>query len=432
MNSKEAAFQNLKLNPQILKAIGEMGYKHPTEIQEKVIPRILNGQQLIGIAQTGTGKTAAYLLPLLMKLKFKQGKVPRALVLVPTKELSIQVTEEAKKYSRFLDIRTVALYGGARLTEQRKELEAGTDILVSTPGRLMEMYREARVDLDSIAYLILDEADRLMDMGFKPQIRTLLEWFPRKRLNLLFSASFPDSVESFAAEFVDFAERIEVTPQSTPAKTIDQCAFHVPNFQSKMNLLEYLLRADPDKKTLIFCRTRQNVDQVALLVGDIIRAKVRVLHSNKSQNTRINSINAFSSGEVNLMVATDVSARGIDIRDVDLVVNFDTPLLYEDYVHRIGRTGRAGKRGRSVTFANKAEIMHLKKIEKLIRMQISVEEIPKNVEVVQTGREEIIEIEQEIDRIKRRDDPDFKGAFHEKKYPQGKNQFKGKKRSKRK
>lgn len=415
---KEApdGFQGFKLNPQLQRAIEEVGYEEPTPIQLKVIPRVLNGQQVIGIAQTGTGKTAAYLLPILMKLKFNQGKDPRALILVPTKELSLQVEGEAKKFSRFTDLRVVALYGGTRLTEQRKELEEGCDILISTPGRLMEMYRDERVDLSSVGTLVLDEADRLMDMGFKSQIRTLLEWIPRKRQNLLFSASFPSSVESFAAEFLDFAERIEVTPQSTPAQTVQQLVYHVPNFQTKLDLLKELLKNRKKAKTLIFCRTRQNVNRVAEVLSKITKEDVRVMHANKSQNSRINSIRAFSSGEILLMVATDVSARGIDIEDVALVVNFDVPLMYEDYVHRIGRTGRAGKSGRSITFANPAEEMHMEKIEKLIRMKVPLRKIPKNVEIRKTSKDEIIEIEREIDRIKRRDNPDFKGAFHEKKW----------------
>ncbi len=415
---KEApdGFQGFKLSPQLQRAIEEVGYEDPTPIQLKVIPRVLNGQQVIGIAQTGTGKTAAYLLPILMKLKFNQGKDPRALILVPTKELSLQVEGEAKKFSRFTDLRVVALYGGTRLTEQRKELEEGCDILISTPGRLMEMYRDERVDLSSVGTLVLDEADRLMDMGFKSQIRTLLEWIPRKRQNLLFSASFPSSVESFAAEFLDFAERIEVTPQSTPAQTVQQLVYHVPNFQTKLDLLKELLKNRKKTKTLIFCRTRQNVNRVAEVLLKITKEDVRVMHANKSQNSRINSIRAFSSGEVLLMVATDVSARGIDIEDVALVVNFDVPLMYEDYVHRIGRTGRAGKSGRSITFANPAEEMHMEKIEKLIRMKVPLRKIPKNVEIRKTSKDEIIEIEREIDRIKKRDNPDFKGAFHEKKW----------------
>ncbi len=408
------AFKKFKLNPQIFKAVEEAGYEEPTPIQSKVIPRVLNGQQVIGIAQTGTGKTAAYLLPIIMKLKFNQGIDPRVLVLVPTKELSIQVEREAKKFSQFTDLKVVGLYGGTRLTEQRQALERGCDLLISTPGRLMEMYRDKRVDLGSVGTMVLDEADRLMDMGFKPQIRTLLEWLPRKRQNLLFSASFPEYVESFSAEFIDFAERIEITPQSTPAQTVAQSGYHVPNFASKLHLLSFVLGHEEKQKTLIFCRTRQNVNKVSEEVKKIIKDDVRVLHANKSQNSRINSIRAFSSGEANYMVATDVSARGIDIEDVGLVINFDVPTLYEDYVHRIGRTGRAGRAGRSVTFANKAEQLHLKKIEEIIKMKIPISNIPEEVEITKTPKSEIIEIERETDRIKRRDDPEFKGAFHEK------------------
>ncbi len=413
-------FENFSLNPQILKAVDEQGYTAPTEIQEKAIPRILSGQQIIGIAQTGTGKTAAYILPILMRLKFSMEEGPRALILVPTKELSIQVEREARKFSSSLDIKIVALYGGTRLTEQRKELEEGCDLLISTPGRLMEMYRDQRVRLDLIKHVVLDEADRLMDLGFKPQIRNLLEWLPRKRQNLLFSASYPDSVESFAAEFIDFAERVEVTPQSTPAETVSQSVFHVENFQSKLNLLVYLLKQEDKGKTLVFARTRQNVNKVAEVLEKSLKQDLRILHANKSQNSRINSIRTFSDGEVLLMVATDVSARGIDVEDVELVVNFDVPLMYEDYVHRIGRSGRAGKKGNSITFANKAERMHLRKIEKLIKMTIPEMKIPEEVELTKTPKQEIIEIEREIDRIKRRDDPNFKGAFHQKKFPKEK------------
>jgi ATP-dependent RNA helicase RhlE len=409
-------FEEFNLNKQLLNAVSDLGFERPTEIQQKCIPIILAGQEVIGIAQTGTGKTAAYLLPLLMKIKYAQGTEPRALILAPTKELTIQLAEHTKQLAKYTDLRVLPIYGGIGPKTQIENIQQGIDILISTPGRFTELYLRGEIPVKQFKMLVLDEADRMMDMGFMPQLRKIFEVIPRKRQNLLFSATFPEKVERLSAEFLEFPVRVEITPQATPARQVEQELYHVPNIKTKINFIEHLLRNKEDfNRVMIFTRTKENAENVFRFIERKALGPVRVIHSNKGQNSRINAVNEFKEGNLRVLVSTDVTSRGIDVNKVSHVINFDVPLLYEDYVHRIGRTGRAFQDGKAITFVNRAEEYHIEKIEKLIREKIAVKEIPAEVFIEKTTYEEKQEINKSIDDQKRRDDPTFKGAFHEKK-----------------
>lgn len=419
MELQENTFEKFELNRQLLNAISDAGYTVPTPIQEKTIPLTLKGHDVLGIAQTGTGKTAAYLLPILMKIKYAQGKLPRCLIFAPTRELVIQIDKAVGELAKYTDIRHVALYGGLGPKTQIEAIQAGVDIIVSTPGRFMDLYLREEIGVKDLKVMVLDEADKMMDMGFMPQIRKILEVIPTKRQNLLFSATFPDKVELLSAEFLEFPTRIEVSPQATTADTVKQRMFAVPNMQTKINILEYLFKTEEVQKTIIFARSKDIADAVYnSLNGRVIpKNNIRVIHANKGQNTRINSMDAFRDGVVTVLVATDVAARGIDIDHVTHVVNFDVPLIYEDYVHRIGRTGRANHLGEAITFLTPAEEYHIKKIEKIIRMDIPRESIPEEVSIAATPFDENQAMLLEIDNQRKKEDPTFKGAFHEKKNP---------------
>src|ERR1700749_3776918 len=370
-------FDEFNFNRQILNAIADAGYTEATPIQQKAIPPILNGQDVMGIAQTGTGKTAAYVLPIIMKLKYAQGENPRALIISPTRELAMQIEENVKTFAANTDLRTVVLYGGLGPKTQIELINKGVDIIVATPGRFMDIYLAGHIVTKTLQVLVLDEADKMMDMGFMPQINRILEVVPRKRQNLLFSATMSDKIHQLSANFLEFPTVIEVSPQATPAETVEQKLYYVPNVKTKINLLKKLLEEEGNiTKLMIFCKTRIAADDVyKFLSRKFGEGQVKVLHANKGQNTRINSMNAFKNDEVKILVATDVASRGIDVSDVSHVINFDVPVVIEDYVHRIGRTGRAYQSGVAVTFAAPQEDYYINKIEKLIKQTVPVSEI---------------------------------------------------------
>lgn len=413
---QQEAWKALKLNKQLLTAVEESGFGQPTDIQVKCIPLILGGQAVIGIAQTGTGKTAAYMLPLLLKVKYQQGTDPRALILVPTKELVVQVLAQAHQLAKHTDLRMAGIYGGVGPQTQIAEIKRGVDVLVATPGRFMEIYLRNELPVKQIKTLVLDEADRMMDMGFMPQLRKIFEVIPSRRQNLLFSATFPVKVERLSQEFLEFPVKVEVTPQATPASKVEQELYHVPNLRTKINFIEKLLGDTTEfTRVMIFARTKENADSVFKFIDRKKLGPVRVIHSNKGQNSRINAMAEFKDGKLRVLVSTDVAARGIDVTGVSHVINFDVPILYEDYVHRIGRTGRASAEGKAITFVTAAEEYHIAKIEKLIREKIPVKPFPSDVIIEETSFEEKQDMAREIDAQKRREDPEFKGAFHEKK-----------------
>jgi len=418
MQTTQNKFEQFKLNRQLLNAVEEAGYTEPTPIQEQAIPLALAGQDILGIAQTGTGKTAAYTLPLLMRIKYAQGEHPRALILAPTRELAMQISEAITQLSKYTDIRTVVVFGGVGPKAQTDAIRKGVDIIVATPGRFMDLYFKEEIVVKHLNVMILDEADKMMDMGFMPQIRKLLEIIPTKRQNMLFSATFSEKVEKLSYEFLEFPTRIEVTPQATTAEMVSQSIYEVPNFRTKINLLTHLLRDEEAfNRVLVFTRSREVAGLVHqnLLERVVKEHELKVIHANKGQNTRTNSMEAFREGSVRVMVATDVVARGIDITEVSHVINFDVPLIYEDYVHRIGRTGRANHVGEAITFMTVADEYHIRKIENMIRMEIPRRELPEEVEVAATPHNERQDLLREIDNQKRKEDPTFLGAFHEKK-----------------
>jgi ATP-dependent RNA helicase RhlE len=410
------SFEDFNLNKQLLDAVKDAGFEQPTEIQQKCIPLIFGGQEVIGIAQTGTGKTAAYLLPILMKVKYAQGSDPRVLILAPTKELTIQISEHARQLAKHTDLRILAIFGGIGPKGQIEQLNHGVDILIATPGRFMEMYLKRELITKEFKYLVLDEADRMMDMGFMPQLRKIFEVIPSKRQNLLFSATFPEKVERLSRDFLEFPVKVEVTPQATTAKQVSQELYLVPNLKTKINFLEYLLEQHEEyNRVLIFTRTKEVADNVFKYIERKALGPAKVIHSNKGQNTRINAVNEFKEGKLRALVSTDVTARGIDVLKVSHVINFDVPILYEDYVHRIGRTGRAFRDGKALTFATEAELFHIRKIEALIREKIPVKTLPSSVEIAETPFSEAQEMAREIDWQKKKEDPTFQGAFHERK-----------------
>jgi ATP-dependent RNA helicase RhlE len=412
--SANPSFENFNLNKQLLNAVSDAGFEIPTEIQQKAIPIIIGGQEVIGIAQTGTGKTAAYLLPILMQIKYAKINEPRALILAPTKELTLQIASHASQLSKYTDLRILPIYGGVGLKGQIESIKKGVDILIATPGQFMELYLKGELPTKQIKFLVLDEADRMMDMGFMHQLRKIFEVIPNKRQNLLFSATFNDRVESLTKEFLMFPVKIEVTPQATTAKQVEQELYQVPNLKTKINFLVYLL-ADREifNRVLIFTRTKDVANNVFKYLDRKELGPVRVIHSNKGQNPRINAVNEFKEGKLRILVSTDVTARGIDVTKVSHVINFDVPILYEDYVHRIGRTGRAFQEGTAITFATDAELYHVKKIEDLIREKIPLKKLPAAVEIAETVFEEAQDMAREIDWQKKKEDPTFQGAFHE-------------------
>jgi len=411
-------FEEFNLNRQILNAVADAGFTVATPIQEKAIAPVLSGQDIFGIAETGTGKTAAYVLPILMQLKYAQGDAARALILAPTRELAMQIAEHVKIFSKYTDLRSVVIFGGIGPKTQIEQIKAGVDIIIATPGRFLDIYLSGHINTQYLKFLVLDEADKMMDMGFIGSIHRILEVVPRRRQNLLFSATMSELVHKIAGDFLKNPTIIEVGEQATPAQTVTQVLYEVPNFKTKINLLQHLLKNDVDfKRLMIFCKTKTVADNIFSFIERRFGPEaVRVIHANKGQNTRINSIAAFKEGNLRVLVATDVASRGIDVAEVSHVINFDVPIIIEDYVHRIGRTGRAYAKGDALTFCTDAEKYYIKKIEKLMRQSIPVAPLPAEVFVEETPYEERQYIAREIDNQKRKDDPDFKGAFHEKKH----------------
>ena len=414
-------FDDLKLTRQFLNAIADAGYETATPIQQKAIPPLRAGQDVIGIAQTGTGKTAAFLLPLLQTLKYAQGEAPRGLVLAPTKELVVQIHQEALKFAAYTDLRIVAFYGGVGPKKQIEEIANGVDLIVSTPGRFLEIYSRGHVETKKLKHIVLDEADRMMDMGFMPQIRQVQEVVPTKRQNILFSATFPPRVERLAEEFLLWPTRIEVTPESTPVSTVTQYKLSLPNLRTKIAFIEWYVREKlGDDRLLIFTRRKEEAENLFKFLDRSFDKGVRAVHSNKGQNARINAMQEFRSGEVQILIATDVASRGIDVPETQWVINASVPRDPHDYIHRIGRTGRAFREGSALTLVDPAEKFALERIESLTgEALLDFAEVP-DLETFETPRREKQNQAREIDRELRKRDPNYKGAFHEKKRKSGK------------
>ena len=411
-------FEDLKLKRQFLNAVSDLGFVKPTPIQIQAIPRILAGQDVIGVAQTGTGKTGAYVLPLLQKLRGRQDGAPRVAILVPTKELALQVHGAVESFAMHTDIRALALVGGVGPKTQIAELEAGTDVVVATPGRFMELYLKGALVTKKLHSMVLDEADRMMDMGFMPQLRDMLEVIPRKRQNLLFSATFPQRVERLADEFLLWPTRIEVTPEGTPVASVEQYVVRAPNVQTKINaVLNWLTDAHPDSRALLFVRTKEDAKRVRVALEEAMPRQVAEIHSNKAQHTRLAAMSQFRAGEVRVLVSTDVSARGIDVPETEVVINFNVPRMSDDYVHRIGRTGRADRSGMAYTLVDPTDEVALVRVVERLPAESRPQdlELSSQVEVTETPPWEAKSMARTIDFQKRKADPTYKGAFHEKK-----------------
>jgi len=359
-------FKSLGLSPDVLRGVEAAGYSQPTAIQARAIPLILAGKDIIGGAQTGTGKTAAFALPILTKLQ-RHGTC-RCLVLEPTRELAAQVETAFRDYGRFTDLRTAVIFGGVGYGKQREAIQRGTDILVATPGRLLDFLRQDEIRLHEIQFLVLDEADRMLDMGFLPDVRRIIEKCPRHRQTLLFSATIPPEIERLAAWALRQPEQIVIGERRSPAETVNHAFYPVSSTQ-KFQLLLVLLERTNYNSVLIFCRTKHGADKIARRLQRANHA-VAVLHSNRTQNERIEALNGFKSGKYEVMVATDIAARGLDIEDVSHVINYDVPQHPEDYVHRIGRTGRALKVGDAFTLITTEEMDHVRAIERFIGQSV--------------------------------------------------------------
>ena len=365
---------------QLLRALSAEKYAEPTPIQAQAIPLLLDGGDLIGLAQTGTGKTAAFALPILQMLikakKRPESRRPRALVLAPTRELAIQIGEGVKVYGQYLEVRHAVIYGGVGQGPQVKALRRGIDILIATPGRLLDLMQQGHLLLDRSSTLVLDEAARMLDMGFIHDVRKIVKKLPVKRQSILFSATMPRDVAKLATEILHEPCRVEVAPSATPVDLIDQKVYFVEAAR-KRDLLEDLLREQPMFRVIVFTRTKHRANRVAKQLGQA-GTTAEAIHGNKSQNARQRALEAFRKGKVQVLVATDIAARGIDIEDVTHVVNFELPNEPESYVHRIGRTARAGASGTALSFCDPGERAHLRAIEKLIKMSIEViEEHPQ-------------------------------------------------------
>ncbi len=361
------SFSSLGLDPRILQAVQEAGYTDPTPIQAAAIPAILTGRDLIGIAQTGTGKTAAFTLPLLHRMALATPaprRRTRALVLAPTRELAVQIEENVKAYARHLPLTVATVFGGVGERPQINALRAGTDLIIACPGRLMDLLGQGHGDFTGIETLILDEADRMLDMGFLPSIRRIIRGLPRQRQTLLFSATLSKEIETLTAEFQHHPEIIQIGRRSNPAETVAQWVYEVPA-HLKPGLLGHLLENPALSSVLVFTRTKHGADRIARRL-DSLHIPCGTLHSNRSQNQRLKALNDFRRGTLRVLVATDIAARGIDVDGISHVVNYDFPPHPEDYVHRIGRTGRAQAIGDAISFVSSDDTGALRDLERFI------------------------------------------------------------------
>ncbi len=410
-------FQDLNLNTPLLNALDELGISTPTPIQEQSSPVILSGRDMLGIAQTGTGKTLAYLLPLLKMLKYSEQKNPRVLILVPTRELVVQVVEELEKTTKYINVRIAAIYGGTNINTQRQLVAQGQDIIVATPGRLYDLAINRDLQLKSVQKLVIDEVDVMLDLGFRFQLNNILELLPQSRQNIMFSATMTAGVEKLITDYFKNPVKVSVAASGAPLENIHQQLFEVPNFYTKINLLKSLLEdREQYHKVLIFAANKRMADRLFENIDKAFPEEAAVIHSNKTQNYRLRSIRQFGDGFCRILVATDVMARGLDIEHVSHVINFDTPAYPENYIHRIGRTGRAEKEGEAILFSTPSEKDALEDIERLMDQKIEVHALPQEVEISTELLPEERPDAPEINNPSKFTDEDAPGpAFHEKK-----------------
>lgn len=372
ISNKTMNFKDLNIITPILRAINEAGYSQATEIQYRTIPHILTGKDLIGCAQTGTGKTASFAIPIIQLLNQKptSKKGIRSLILTPTRELAIQINENFDAYGRFLKLRHLAIFGGVPQRKQITQLNRGVDILIATPGRLLDLLKQNCLELSQVEILVLDEADRMLDMGFVRDVKKILTKVPAKRQTLFFSATMPSEIRKFAQTILNRPEEINVTPVSSTAQTIQQGVYFVEK-SDKLDLLIAVLGDRSVKQSLVFTRTKHGADKI---VKQLIKVGIQAaaIHSNKSQNARQRALKDFKEGRVRVLIATDIASRGIDIEELPHVVNYELPNIPETYVHRIGRTGRAGAKGVAISFCATEEKKDLQNIQKLIGFTLPI------------------------------------------------------------
>jgi ATP-dependent RNA helicase RhlE len=375
-------FESFNLSKPLLSALADMQLTHPTTIQEKTFSVIMSGKDVLGIAQTGTGKTIAFLLPALRQWQFSKNKIPQIAILVPTRELVVQIVEVAQKLTTYMNITVKGVYGGVNMKTQAYEIAGGMDVLVATPGRLRDLALEGYVSLKGVKKLVLDEVDEMLDLGFRHQLISIFDMMRQRRQNLLFSATVTPEVEELIATFFNAPVRVEAAPVGTPLNNITQAAYELPNFNTKINLLELMLKEnDAMSRVLVFVSTKDLADTVFDEMEKRTCGTLGVIHSRKAQNYRFRMVNNFHRGELRVLIATDLVSRGLDISEVSHVINFDMPDDAETYIHRIGRTGRADRRGNAISFITPRDSERRLKIEILMDKAIPTTSLPENLTV---------------------------------------------------
>lgn len=409
-----STFEKFNLPKSLQKAVDELGFVTPTPIQEKSFSVIMSGRDMMGIAQTGTGKTFAYLLPLLKLYKFTNTNTPKIVILVPTRELVVQVVEEVEKLTTYMSVKTLGIYGGVNINTQKKAVYEGVDILVGTPGRTMDLALDAVVRFDETQKLVIDEFDEMLNLGFRPQLTSLLAMMKTKRQNILFSATMTDEVDDILNDYFDFPEEVTLAASGTPLEKITQITYNVPNFNTKVNLLKHLLHTDESmNRVLVFVNNKKISDMLHTRIEEDFDGQFGVIHSNKSQNYRLSTMAEFQEGNLRGLITTDIMARGLDISDITHVINFELPELPELYMHRIGRTGRADATGTAISFVTPREEEFKIEVEVLMNLELDITDFPEEVEV----STKLIEPEKDKQPIKflmKKVKLEGEGAFHEK------------------
>ena len=375
-------FEQFNLPKSVQKAIDELGFTTPTPIQEKSFATIMSGRDMMGIAQTGTGKTFAYLIPLLKLYRFTPTNTPKIVILVPTRELVVQVVAEVEKLTKYMSVKTLGIFGGVNINTQKKAVNEGIDILVGTPGRVMDLALDSVIRFEEAQKLVIDEFDEMLNLGFRTQLTSILAMMDRKRQNILFSATMTDEVDAILEDYFDYPEEVTLAASGTPLENIDQKSYDVVNFNTKINLLKHLLETDETmQRVLVFVNNKKIADMLHERIEPHFEDQFGVIHSNKSQNYRLTTMANFQNNELRGIITTDIMARGLDISNITHVVNFEMPELPELYMHRIGRTGRADATGTALSFVTQREQDFKSEAELLMNYEIPVIEFPSTVEV---------------------------------------------------
>jgi len=413
ITSKMNTFEQFNLPKSLQKAVDAIGLTTPTPIQEKSFSVIMSGRDMMGIAQTGTGKTFAYLLPLLKQWKFIATDTPRIMILVPTRELVVQVAGEVEKLTEFMSVRTLGVYGGVNINTQKTSVYQGVDIIVGTPGRIMDLALDNVIRFDSLQKLVIDEFDEMLNLGFRAQVTSILSMLKNKRQNILFSATMTEEVDEMLEDYFEMPEEVSLAKSGTPLEKIEQFGYLAPNFLTKINLLIELLKEEKLERVLIFINNKKTADLVADKLEEVYPDQFGVIHSNKSQNYRLNTMASFQNGEIRGIVTTDVMARGLDISDISHVINMEFPEISEQYIHRIGRTGRADKSGIAISFISPKEQEIQIEAELLMEKEIDFLPLPEEVEI----SDKLLPFEKEKREVKystKRPNTEGGEAFHEK------------------